>query len=95
MEETSNYQKNTTGNPISRFFLNNFYIVLRDEIKKIKPQSILDAGCGEGFTLARLQKDKVCKKLEGMEFLDTAIELGKKLSGFKDVYEGCCSNSRL
>lgn len=77
--ETSNYEKNTTKNPLSKFFLDNFYTVLIDELWALKPESILDAGCGEGFTLARLKKARIGKKHEGIEYLDDAIQLGKKL----------------
>jgi 2-polyprenyl-3-methyl-5-hydroxy-6-metoxy-1,4-benzoquinol methylase len=77
--ETSNYKKNTTTNPISKFFLDNFTTVLIDELKELKPDSILDAGCGEGFTLDKLQKANVGKKYQGIEYIDAAIQLGKKL----------------
>jgi ubiquinone/menaquinone biosynthesis C-methylase UbiE len=79
MQQTSNYKKNTTANPIPRFFLNNFYTVLLDEVRKLKPKSILDVGCGEGFTLNKIKQANICKKLYGIEFLDVAIALGKKI----------------
>lgn len=78
--ETSNYQKNITKNPISKFFLDNFYTVLLDDLRELKPNSLLDAGCGEGFTLAKLKNAKICKKLEGIEYIDDAIVLGKKIN---------------
>ena len=77
--ETTNYQKNLTKNPLSKFFIDNFYTVLMNELKELKPTSILDAGCGEGFTLARLKQAKIGTKHEGIEYIDDAIELGKKL----------------
>lgn len=77
--KTTNYEKNTTQNPISKFFLDNFNIVLLDEIRQLKPTSILDAGCGEGFTLNKLKEAKIGKTLEGIEYVDAAIRLGKKL----------------
>jgi ubiquinone/menaquinone biosynthesis C-methylase UbiE len=40
--------------------------------------SILDVGCGEGFTLNRLKEAGISKKLEGIEYLQAAIDLGKK-----------------
>ena len=49
------------------------------EIKKRKPESILDVGCGEGFTLLRLKREHIGDRLEGIEYLEEAIELGKKL----------------
>ncbi len=80
MNQTTNYQKNTATNPISRFFLNNFYNVLLSELEILKPESILDAGCGEGFTLAKIKKAKIGKKLEGIEYFDEAIKIGKAIN---------------
>jgi ubiquinone/menaquinone biosynthesis C-methylase UbiE len=77
--KTTNLEKHTTSNPISRFFLNNFAQVLLAEIKKINPSSVLDVGAGEGFTLEMIRKNNICKQLEGIEYVDEAIVLGKKL----------------
>lgn len=79
MSLPTNYQKHTTGNPISRLFLDNFFNTVIVIIKPFKPETILDVGCGEGFTLTRLKKEKIGKKLEGIESEDTAISLGKKM----------------
>lgn len=64
---------------LQRFLIDNFYKVLLDEVRKLKPLTILDAGCGEGITLHKLQDAKIGKKLEGFDSLDRAIKLGKKL----------------
>lgn len=77
--QTTNLEKHSTKNPISRFFLDNFAKTLLAEIKKIKPKSILDVGAGEGFTLQRLKDNNVGEKLEGIEYMDDAILLAKKL----------------
>src|SRR5438270_10582531 len=76
---TTNLEKHTTQNPINRFFLNNFRNLLLEQIKQFHPDSILDVGAGEGFTLEALRKQKAAKKLEGIEYMDQAIKLGKKL----------------
>ncbi len=81
---TDNYQKQTVGMSLKkfsflqRFLIDNFNDVLLSEVKKLNPQSILDAGCGEGFILQRLTDAGIGKKLEGFDFLDRAIEIGKK-----------------
>ncbi len=75
----TNFQKHTTGNPISRIFLNNFFNVVISVVKPFKPETVLDVGCGEGFTLARLKKEGIGKKLEGIESEDASISLGKKI----------------
>lgn len=77
--QTTNYQKKLEKNPIARFFLNNFDSLLIEEIAQLHPTSLLDVGCGEGFTLAKLMDAQVAKKYEGIEYMDEAIALGKKL----------------
>lgn len=49
------------------------------EARKLKPNTVLDVGCGEGFTLMRLHKEKIGKKLSGIDNMEQAIKLGKKL----------------
>jgi 2-polyprenyl-3-methyl-5-hydroxy-6-metoxy-1,4-benzoquinol methylase len=77
--QTTNLEKHTTENPVSQFFLNNFNQLLLEQVKKIKPDSILDVGAGEGFTLEIFRKNKIAKKLEGIEYMDEALKLAKRL----------------
>jgi len=58
------------------------------EAKKINPSTIIDVGCGEGFTLSRLQEEKVGKVLSGVDNLDTAIKLGKKINPSLKIKKG-------
>lgn len=79
LTKTTNFEKHNTKNPIGKLFLNNF---LNSVVKTIRPlniDSVLDVGCGEGFTLARLSKEKIGKEFEGIEYDEGAITLGKKL----------------
>lgn len=78
MNTTDNYRKHKSNNPVQKKLLENFTSTLVGEVKLLKPVSILDVGCGEGFTLERLRKAKVGKKLEGVDYLDLAVKLGKK-----------------
>ncbi len=78
MHTTDNYRKHKTSSSLQKKLLANFNSVLLEEVKKINPDSILDVGCGEGFTLEKIRKAGIGKKLEGVDFLDRAIELGKK-----------------
>src|ERR1700755_2576753 len=77
--KTTNLEKHTTQNPLSRFFLNNFTQLLLEQAKQLKPESILDVGAGEGFTLEMFRKNNIGKKLEGIEYMDDALKLAKKL----------------
>lgn len=76
---TDNYRKHTHTNPVQQFFIERFYVEFIKDIKGLKPKSILDVGCGEGFTLERLRKKKIGEKLEGIDYLKTAIEIGRKI----------------
>lgn len=78
MNTTDNYRKHTTSSTLQKKLLSNFEDVLLQEIKVLNPESILDVGCGEGFTLEKLRLAKIGNHLEGVDFLDLAIELGKK-----------------
>lgn len=79
MEVTDNYRKHTTNNPVQKFLINNFEKTLADEIKKLNVNSILDAGCGEGFTLEYLRIRNIGKTYEGIDFLKKAVEIGNKV----------------
>lgn len=76
---STNFLKHTSKNPIQKFLINNFYSSLISSVKPLRPDSILDAGCGEGFTMDKLSKSIVGKKIEGVEYSKDAIILGKKL----------------
>lgn len=79
MKQTDNYRKHTHKNPIQRLLLRNFFRNLLSLISKKQVNSILDVGCGEGFTLNRLKEQGIGKELEGIEYLQTAIDLGKEM----------------
>lgn len=48
-------------------------------IKPLRMKTILDVGCGEGFTLKKLEEKKIGKKNEGIDYSADAIKIGKKL----------------
>lgn len=55
---------------------------------KTSPVSILDAGCGEGFTLDRLRKECVGRRVIGIDSSKLALRLGKKLHPKLDLKKG-------
>ena len=79
MPETSNYQKHISRNPLQRFLIENFYKSLVSLAKSVRPVTILDVGCGEGFSLVNLRRNKIGKIYEGVDYSHDAIRLGKKL----------------
>lgn len=75
----TNFIKHTSKNPIQKLLIKNFYSSLIALAKPLKAESILDAGCGEGFTMNKLSKNNISEKIEGIEYSRDAIMLGKKL----------------
>lgn len=79
MPETSNYQKHMSKNPLQKFLIENFYKSLVSFAKSVRPVTVLDVGCGEGFSLVSLRRSKIGKVYEGVDYSYDAIRLGKKL----------------
>ncbi|MEK7573477.1 MAG: class I SAM-dependent methyltransferase [Patescibacteria group bacterium] len=79
MKRTDNFVKHTSQNPLQKLLINNFYNHLVSAVKDLQLETVLDVGCGEGFTLNRLSEEGIGKKLEGVDFQEKAIEIGKKL----------------
>jgi SAM-dependent methyltransferase len=74
----SNYQKHQSKNPIQRFLIGRFYDALVQCARNIQPKKILDVGCGEGFTLSKLQSAGIGTSYVGIDPSKTALSLGKK-----------------
>ena len=51
---STNFEKFQTSNPVVRRLIDRFYGRLGAIVAEMRPSSVLDAGCGEGETLARL-----------------------------------------
>jgi 2-polyprenyl-3-methyl-5-hydroxy-6-metoxy-1,4-benzoquinol methylase len=51
---STNYEKFQTGNPVVQRMFDGFFARLREIVEPLDARSLLDAGCGEGETLARL-----------------------------------------
>jgi ubiquinone/menaquinone biosynthesis C-methylase UbiE len=56
MTQSSNYAKFQTRNPLVRRLIDRFYGRLDAIVEPLGARSALDAGCGEGETLARLER---------------------------------------
>jgi SAM-dependent methyltransferase len=54
--ESSNLQKYETGNPLVRRLLRRFVARLGSTVEAMRPSSILDLGCGEGFVAQELAR---------------------------------------
>src|SRR5579872_4398287 len=90
MENTTNYikHKKSSKHPVNNYFLKNFNKALIKESKKLRPASVLDVGCGEGFVLSSFKANKIGKKLEGVDYSEQAVRVGKKLHPYLDLKKG-------
>ncbi len=88
MATTTNFEKHTTKNPVGRVFLNNFLKTVVATTRPLQINSVLDVGCGEGYTLARLQSEKIGTKFEGIDNMDDAIALAHKVHPKLEVKKG-------
>lgn len=88
MKTTDNFKKHTNKNPLQKLLIDNFFSNLLTVVKDLKTNSILDVGCGEGFTLSRLKEKGIGKKLKGLEYSKEAIELGRKTHPDIEIIQG-------
>jgi 2-polyprenyl-3-methyl-5-hydroxy-6-metoxy-1,4-benzoquinol methylase len=84
----TNFTKHTSKNPIQKFLIDNFFSSLISLIKPLGAGSILDAGCGEGFTINKLIRNGIGNRIEGIEFSKEAISIGKKLFPNLNIKQG-------
>lgn len=88
MNNTSNFRKYTSRNPIQKYLVNNFLKTLFLCIDNLKIKKVLDAGCGEGFVLSEFKKRKIGDYLEGIDFSEEALNTGKKLFPYLSLKKG-------
>ncbi len=68
-----NLQKHLNPNPIQRWLLRRFHRRILELVKETGARRILDAGCGEGFTLRELREGGVQAKMIGVDFSSAAL----------------------
>lgn len=78
MPDTTNFQKHTNKNPIQQFLIKNYYRELLKTVKPLKPNKILDVGCGEGETIVKLKQARIGRELAGVDNSEDALAIGKK-----------------
>lgn len=54
MEITYNYLKHTSKHPVRKFMIDNFYKTTINMVNSLDVETVIDVGCGEGFTIQRL-----------------------------------------
>ena len=69
-----NLQKHLNPNPIQQWLLRRFHQRVLELVKMTDAQCILDAGCGEGFTLRELREDGIQAVMAGVDFSPVALD---------------------
>lgn len=82
------YDKHNSRNPIVKFLMRNFHSYLFKLIGEVNPNSLLDVGCGEGYTTKRIQKFFSNVKIKGVEYEKEALKLSLKNPEGIDFIEG-------
>ncbi len=72
MTESTNYRKFQTSNPVVRRLIDRFYDRIRAAVATVEPASLLDAGCGEGETIARIG-DLLPRRVVGVDLSPEAV----------------------
>jgi ubiquinone/menaquinone biosynthesis C-methylase UbiE len=76
-EDTSNFAKHMSSNPIQRRLIDRFHHVLMGKIGGLAPTTFLDAGCGEGFVAQLLTQQFPGMPITGFDFNEPSVELAK------------------
>ncbi len=78
---STNFEKFQTSNPVVRRLIDRFYGRLGAIVEQLRPGSVLDAGCGEGETLARLG-EWLPERVAAVDLSPEAVEFtGRRFPG--------------
>ncbi|MEZ4453676.1 MAG: class I SAM-dependent methyltransferase [Nannocystaceae bacterium] len=76
-----NRQKHESKNPIQRALIRRFSAAMVAMVARVKPRTIIDVGCGEGYMLRALVDAGVDAELWGLDLSETAIADAKARLG--------------
>lgn len=77
MVDTSNYRKHTSDNPIQRRLIDRFHRKITGIVTELQPETMLDAGCGEGFVADAFLKAMPDVHITGFDVLDDSVKLAQ------------------
>ncbi|MGD9765179.1 MAG: class I SAM-dependent methyltransferase [Candidatus Binatia bacterium] len=73
---SDNAKKHTSHNPLQRFLIARFHARLLQLLRDVEFSTLLDAGCGEGFTLSKLADRYPAVQLTGTDRNPAALRHG-------------------
>lgn len=75
--DTSNYRKHTSDNPLQRRLIDRFHDKITGIVTGLEPETLLDAGCGEGFVADAFLKAMPEAKITGFDVLEESVKLAQ------------------
>jgi SAM-dependent methyltransferase len=75
--DTSNFRKHTSDNPLQRALIDRFHARITSVVRDLNPQTLLDAGCGEGFVSEIFLRELPTLQVTGFDMLETSIKLAQ------------------
>lgn len=82
--DTTNFAKYQTKNPLVRRLIDRFFAQVRGIVAPLEPASMLDAGCGEGETIARLE-GLLPPRVFAIDILDQSVRLTRRRLPFVEA----------
>jgi len=88
-EKGGNYfDKHGSKNPFIKYFMNQFHNVLFMLINKINIKTLLDVGCGEGYTTNLVQKEFPDVNITAIEFDEATVKKANEINSGLKVEKG-------
>lgn len=76
--DSSNQRKHTSQNPVQRLLIDRFHRLIGDRVVDLRPETFLDAGCGEGFVAAMLRTRLPELRLTGFDVDPAAVQVAAR-----------------
>lgn len=87
-QETTNYKKYQTPNPLMRWVIKRFVNRICHHVERIGPERIVDIGCGEGLVAGALKENSLFSEYQGIDINAQSIETAKRLNPDLDFVIG-------
>src|SRR5690606_29508295 len=75
--DTSNFRKHTSDNHVQRKLIDRFHERITAIVSGYQPETLLDAGCGEGFVADILQTAMPTVHITGFDVLEDSVALAR------------------
>lgn len=78
---SGNEQKHQSRNPIQQALIRRFHAQVVRLVEHARPKTVMDVGCGEGYTLAALRDAGIDADLSGIDLSETAVAKARSRLG--------------